>query len=99
MKHLQGITCCPAWDGGTLVRSAPDGLALVLKRNLKLDDEVLPASEEARSTQPGMVLTVDKPANGHVSANGSRCPECSVGTLVYQEGCKRCPECGYNKCE
>ena len=38
-------------------------------------------------------------ANGHVSANGSRCPECSVGTLVYQEGCKRCPECGYNKCE
>ena len=99
VKHLQGITCCPAWDGGTLVRSAPDGLALVLKRNLKLDDEVLPASEEARSTQPGMVLTVDKPANGHVSANGSRCPECSVGTLVYQEGCKRCPECGYNKCE
>ena len=91
VKHLQGITCCPAWDGGTLVRSAPDGLALVLKRNLKLDDEVLPASEEARSTQPGMVLTVDKPANGHVSANGSRCPECSVGTLVYQEGCKRCP--------
>ena len=99
VKHLQGITCCPAWDGGTLVRSAPDGLALVLKRNLKLDDEVLPASEEARSTQPGMVLAVEKPANGHVSANGSRCPECSVGTLVYQEGCKRCPECGYNKCE
>ena len=99
VKHLEGITCCPAWDGGTLVRSAPDALALVLKRNLKLDDEVLPASEEARSTQPGMVLTVDKPANGHVSANGSRCPECSVGTLVYQEGCKRCPECGYNKCE
>ena len=99
VKHLEGITCCPAWDGGTLVRSAPDALALVLKRNLKLDDEVLPASEEARSTQPGMVLTVDKPPNGHVSTNGSRCPECSVGTLVYQEGCKRCPECGYNKCE
>ena len=52
-----------------MVRSAPDALALVLKRNLKLGDDVLPASEEsARSTQPGMVLTdVDKPANGHVS--------------------------------
>ncbi len=99
VEHLQGITCCPAWDGGTLVRSAPDALALVLKRNLKLDDDVPPAEESARSTQPGMVLTVDKPANGHVPTNGSRCPECSVGTLVYQEGCKRCPECGYNKCE
>ena len=99
VKHLEGITCCPAWDGGTLVRSAPDALALVLKRNLKLDDDVPPAEESARSTQPGMVLTVDKPPNGHVSTNGSRCPECSVGTLVYQEGCKRCPECGYNKCE
>ena len=100
VKHLEGITCCPAWDGGTLVRSAPDALALVLKRNLKLDDEVPPAEESARSTQPGMFLTdVDKPTNGHVSVNANRCPDCSVGTLVYQEGCKRCAECGYNKCE
>ena len=100
VEHLQGITCCPAWEGGTLVRSAPDALALVLKRNLKLDDDVPPAEEEARSTQPGLFLAdVDKPTNGHVSTKGSRCPECSVGTLVYQEGCKRCPECGYNKCE
>ncbi len=99
IEHLQGITCCPAWDGGTLVRSAPDGLALVLKRNLKLDEEVLPAVEEARSTQPGMVLTVEKPANGHVSTNRNGCPECSAGTLVYQEGCISCLECGYNKCE
>jgi exosome complex RNA-binding protein Csl4 len=26
------------------------------------------------------------------------CPECS-GFLVFQEGCQRCPNCGYNKCE
>jgi ribonucleoside-diphosphate reductase alpha chain len=26
------------------------------------------------------------------------CPECS-GFLVFQEGCQRCPDCGYNKCE
>ena len=99
VEHLQGITCCPAWDGGTLVRSAPDGLALVLKRNLTLDDDAPPAVEEARSTQPGMVLTVEKPANGHVSTNRNGCPECSIGTLIYQEGCMRCLECGYNKCE
>ena len=103
IKHLQGITCCPAWDGGTLVRSAPDGLALVLGRHLKQDFSGPPAEPEASAIQPGMLIPqADKQANGangHVSANGSRCPECSVGTLVYQEGCKRCPECGYNKCE
>ena len=24
IKQLRGITCCPAWDSGTLVRSSPD---------------------------------------------------------------------------
>ena len=30
VEHLRGITCCPVWDGGTLVRSAPDAVAVVL---------------------------------------------------------------------
>ena len=103
MEHLQGITCCPAWDGGTLVRSAPDALALVLGRHLKQDFSGSPAEPEASAIQPAMLMPQAgkqaNGANGHVSTNRSRCPECSVGTLIYQEGCKRCPECGYNKCE
>ncbi len=103
IKHLQGITCCPAWDGGTLVRSAPDALALVLSRHLKLDDDAQPAEPAASAVQPGMfspqVGEHTNGVNGGVSLNANRCPDCSVGSLVYQEGCKRCPECGYNKCE
>ncbi len=103
IKHLQGITCCPAWDGGTLVRSAPDGLALVLSRHLKQDPDTPPAEPEASAIQPGMLMPQASKqangANGHVSTNRSRCPECSVGTLIYQEGCQNCPECGYNKCD
>ena len=30
---LRGISCCPAWDEGTLVRSDPDAIALVLERH------------------------------------------------------------------
>ena len=30
---LRGINCCPAWDEGTLVRSDPDAIALVLERH------------------------------------------------------------------
>ena len=29
-RQLRGITCCPAWDDGTLVRSGPDAVAIVL---------------------------------------------------------------------
>ena len=102
IKHLQGITCCPAWDGGTLVRSAPDGLALVLGRHLKQDFSGPPAKAEDSAIQPGMLIPANKQANGangHVSANRNRCPECSAGTLIYQEGCQSCLECGYNKCD
>ena len=27
ISHLRGITCCPAWDDGVLIRSAPDAWA------------------------------------------------------------------------
>jgi ribonucleoside-diphosphate reductase alpha chain len=100
LEDLRGITCCPAWDGGTLVRSAPDGVALALSRHLREDFQ--PAQEPEATTEPMFAMAQgqeDTNGNGRGSINGTRCPDCSVGTLVHQEGCLRCPECGYNKCE
>ena len=34
ISQLRGITCCPGWDRGTLVRSSPDAIALALERHL-----------------------------------------------------------------
>ena len=34
LGQLQGITCCPVWDNGVLVRSAPDALAMALSHHL-----------------------------------------------------------------
>ena len=31
--NLQGITCCPAWDDGKQVRSAPDAMAHMLRNH------------------------------------------------------------------
>ena len=103
IKHLKGITDEPVWDGGTLVRSAPDAVALVLSRHLGTDaaGEV----SEKTSAQVGLfaqpVEEFTDTTNGagvrHIPM-GSTCPECS-GLLVFQEGCAKCPECGYNKCE
>ena len=112
VEQLRGITSEPVWDSGRLVRSAPDAVALVLSRHLpgeeaSLEDELATPAEEATTAQLGLFARADAEkkevapggANGHSALAGTTCPECSLGQLVHQEGCLRCPECGYNKCE
>ena len=104
LEDLRGITCCPAWDDGTLVRSAPDAVALVLGRHLGLGGTpekggIAPTAESY--IQPGLfpAASPKRALDEQATLARARCPDCSVGTLVHQEGCLRCPECGYNKCE
>ncbi len=95
ITQLRGITCCPAWDNGVLVRSAPDAVALALERHANME----PRQQPTNGTQFKL------PANGKDRAtwdmNGyqprSRCPDCNV-PLAYQEGCLLCTACGWNKC-
>ena len=111
VHHLQGITCCPAWDGGTLIRSAPDAMAHVLTNHLGASHEAIggPSEEQtSAAVQPGLFPS-NRQANGHAGINGNgngisqapvavRCPKCS-GRLIPQEGCLNCLDCGYSKCE
>ena len=109
IEQLKGITCCPAWDEGTLVRSAPDAVALVLGRHLTADGTPAGSADggaprESRQlglfqpSSPGQTAEQKSGANGHVALGAGRCPDCS-GSLIHQEGCVRCLDCGYNKCE
>ena len=110
VDHLRGITSDPVWDGGRLVRSAPDAVAFVLHQHLHDGPEMamrdIASGSDTRvdsSVQLGMI-----PAEGATSGapvpvltgvlSAVTCPECS-GFLIFQEGCQRCPDCGYNKCE
>ena len=110
VDEIRGITCCPVWDAGSLVRSGPDGIALVLDRHLQEaardGAEKLPASGEDVAMQLGLTPS-SGPAQAESSANGveeptvitgSRCVQCS-GRLIHQEGCVRCLDCGYTKCD
>jgi ribonucleoside-diphosphate reductase alpha chain len=99
ISQLKGITCCPAWDDGTLVRSGPDAVALALERRL--------SDPEARSEAVADAMQLSFIADPHqANGNGSgdsgyqarKCPDCN-GTLHYLEGCVMCVSCGWNKCE
>ena len=107
VDQLKGITCDPAWDGGTLVRSAPDAVALALSRHLLEEGAGSGTTTMAgSSSQLGLFpSSVDSTSDGDNARGdsinvptGAKCPECS-GYLLHQEGCLSCPDCGYNKCE
>ena len=100
ITQLRGITCCPAWDSGTLVRSSPDAVALALERQLSGD-----ASEQARPVAEAVQLEFTTQPTG-INRNGSgtgtyqvrKCPDCNA-PVIPQEGCLICVSCGWNKCE
>lgn len=105
VEQLRGITCCPAWDSGTLVRSSPDAVALALEHQLTGEAEETPrpsadgvqlkfVPHPALSGVEGLNSNGDGPGLFH----GRRCPDCNT-PVIYQEGCLMCVSCGWNKCE
>ncbi len=105
VHHLRGITCCPAWDQGVLVRSAPDAIALALAKHSKDARQGTPNIWEERTMDGAQIglfqQTADtaslKHEHGAEAAQAMRCPECG-SRLAYQEGCLMCHGCGFNKC-
>ena len=104
VEQLKGITCCPFWDEGTLVRSGPDAVALALQRYL--DGNA--GEKESAESKAVQLQFIPEPTyyngngngNGHVAATPTarKCPECNT-PVIYQEGCLMCISCGWNKCE
>ena len=101
--HLSGITSEPVWDNGVLIRSAEDGVAHVLRRHLKgLNSPGTVSMESDGAAQLGLFTTpkFSEPSAEYVpdAPLSGGCPKCQ-GRVVHQEGCIRCLECGYTKCE
>ena len=108
LEQLRGITCCPAWDDGTLVRSGPDAVALALERHT----DGLETRQSAAGHPVQMAFAPEVVHNGYgnghgngngqvnpnVQLTGRRCPDCNT-PVIYQEGCLMCISCGWNKCE
>ncbi|MSQ25733.1 MAG: vitamin B12-dependent ribonucleotide reductase [Dehalococcoidia bacterium] len=111
VQQLRGITCCPAWDNGNLVRSAPDAVAFALAGYVGASQGDASGDSFTERTMDGAQLGLFNPeqAKGQAAplparskrapemTEVMRCPDCS-GRLSYQEGCLMCHACGFNKC-
>jgi ribonucleoside-diphosphate reductase alpha chain len=83
VKQLKGIRCPSiAWEDGKSILSCADAIAGVLERQTSLS----PESIDTMSRDFGLVKNV-----------AGQCPECT-SLLAYEEGCLKCPGCGYTKC-
>ncbi len=94
IHQLQGITCCPAWDGGALIRSAPDAMARALSNHLELErpHPALPVPtrrQEAPIVQGGLFPSARRVANGN-GHNGGGNGHNGAG---YPATAIRCPKC------
>jgi len=102
IDQLRGITCCPAWDEGTLVRSGPDAVALALERHTTGTQEHGDArdSSEVQLKFTPQVVNGNGNGNGHAKEilNARKCPECNT-PVIFEEGCMKCVACSWNKCD
>ncbi|UCB44184.1 MAG: vitamin B12-dependent ribonucleotide reductase [Dehalococcoidales bacterium] len=87
IKHLRGIRCPSiAWEEGKAVLSCADAIAGVLEKHVQGDDYDEDSENEAVAQDYGLIRNI-----------AGQCPDCG-GLLAYEEGCFKCPGCGYTKC-
>jgi ribonucleoside-diphosphate reductase alpha chain len=80
--------------GPNRVRSMPDGIARALSRWV---DGVCGQSEKLGSQADSKVVSLN--GNGyHAPDNRDFCPRCRQASLITQQGCLRCRDCGYKEC-
>jgi len=84
VRQLRGIGSGRSLGfGRERVRSLPDGVAQVLAEHLGL-------AEPMERVRGGEQLPL--------FPEGDLCPECGQASLVFEEGCRHCYNCGYSEC-
>jgi len=73
-----------SWDEGTQLLSIPDAIAKAL--------EMLTANGVAKD--PTVSVQTALPVT-----QGGNCPDCHESALIFENGCYKCTNCGYSKCE
>ncbi len=95
------------------VRSLPDAVARALEMHLEslekqdaeqqaADPSLSTNAKEAANGTSNPTTPVVPAANplslSHLSITGNLCPQCGCNTMVYEEGCRKCYNCGHSEC-
>ena len=112
--QLRGITDVPSWDGGELIRSVPDAIALVLEQLVNKPPESIKDLRDSDSHQSEMFTSRSPKELGLPTAasidviQSNPKVEVSIGEtqlcpecsygLAHEEGCVKCYSCGFSKC-
>ncbi len=78
------------WFNGIQIFSIPDGIAKAIELTLKNRD-----INKENETLHGVLKNSDSLENEKATI----CPECHQKTLIFENGCFVCKNCGYTKCE
>ncbi len=97
--------------GPQQVRSLPDAVARALELHVEAMEQAQAKSSEAHETAEVPPIANGKDAshaNGshadsplgmtRLSITGNLCPQCGCNTMVFEEGCKKCYNCGHSEC-
>ena len=95
------------------VRSLPDAVARALEMHLEslekpdLEEQTAnpPLSVDGKDTANGAIdptnpvtSTANPLSLSHLSITGNLCQQCGCNTMVYEEGCRKCYNCGHSEC-
>ena len=65
---------------------------------IRLVDSLQLESENINTWKVGVARALKKYITDGTEAHGLKCPNCDQETLVYQEGCLICKNCGASRC-
>ncbi len=89
---LMGITGSrPVWNEGSLIKSVPDGIGQILRKEFGENPEVKKKTAEKDHEQ--LQVSEDNP----VEMTGLECPDCG-SPMETEGGCMFCRSCGYSHC-
>ena len=104
IESLKGIRSTTVmWEHGLRIYSVPDAIAKALEIAIGggpgQTKPLIP--EEAASTVDGIQqhIATNPAAGASEVPKPSVCPECEETTLINENGCFVCKNCGYTKCE
>ena len=87
--------------GKNRVASIPDAIAKVLAEEFDFVVKTNDNGHESNDSSPsnnGKQVVEHKSPSASVFASTDMCPECGNYTLVQEEGCAKCYQCGYSHC-